>query len=100
MTTKILTLRVSTPIYSTLCKNAGEKGMPIAAYVRQLVERKNSTDQFDQMQKEILDRLDTVITHIRTKPAAGPELLLLCRGIAAHISPQLVAQVRAKLAQQ
>ena len=100
MTTKILTIRVPSPVYASLCRDAGELGVPVSAHVRRLIEHENDSMQLDQMRRELLNRLDNLAA---LRPLPNPdnsEMLLLCRAIASHLSPQLVSQVRAKLAQQ
>ena len=100
MTTKILTVRVPSPLYANLCQAAGELGVPISAHVRRLVERENDALQLASLREELLARLDRLA--VPELPAVAPsgqaEMLLLCRAVAAHLNPQLVAQVRAKLA--
>lgn len=100
MTTKILTVRVPAPLYSSLSQQAGELGMPVAAHVRGLLERQNDAQQLQALRAELLQKLDRLV--VTSQPAAaqpnGLEVLLLCRAIAAQMNPQLVAQVRAKLA--
>lgn len=34
MTTKILTVRVPSPLYATLCRGPGELGVPVAAHIQ------------------------------------------------------------------
>ena len=100
MTTKILTVRVPSSLYSSLCQAAGELGVPISAHVRRLVERENDALQIAALREELLARLDRLA--VPALPVASPpshaEVLLLCRAVAAHLHPQLVAQVHAKLA--
>ncbi len=101
MTTKILTLRVPTPVYSELCSNAAELGVPISAHIRRLIEQEHQAQQVAQLRIEVLDRLDKLIPAAPQAAAPSPtliEILLLARATAAHLNPQLVAQVRAKLA--
>lgn len=99
MTTKILTVRVTSSLYMSLCEAAGEAGVPISAHVRRQLERENDGLQIAALRGELLARLDTLA--LTAVPAAAPsssaEVLLLCRAVAAHLSPQLVVQVRAKL---
>lgn len=100
MTTKILTVRVPSPLYASLCQAAGELGVPISAHVRRQLERENDALQLAALRDELLSRLDRLAVP-GLPPAASPssaEVLLLCRAVAAHLNPQLVAQVRAKLA--
>lgn len=98
MTTKILTIRVPSTIYSTLCAEAGEIGVPVSSHVRRIIEREHDAEQLARLRTELLTKLDSLAT-----PAAqtntNDEVLLLCRAIATHLQPQLVAQVRAKMAQ-
>lgn len=97
MTTKILTMRIPNPLYSTLCRDAGEMGVPVSTYIRRLIEREHEADQLSGLRNELLARLD-ILTKERAQPfPASDELLLLCRAVAAHLNPQMVAQVRAKL---
>ena len=103
MTTKILTIRVPSPVYSELCTNAAQLGVPISAHVRRLIETEYQTEKVAQLRTELLARLDTLA--LAAPQAAAPstsldEILLLARATAAHLNPQLVAQVRAKLANQ
>lgn len=102
MTTKILTVRIPSSLYTSLCEAAGEAGMPISAHVRRQLERENEGLQLAALRGELLSRLDSLA--LTAVPAAAPvshaEVLLLCRAVAAHLNPQLVAQVRAKLASQ
>lgn len=100
MTTKILNVRVPSPVYSTLCRDAGELGVPVAAHVRRLIERENDSTQLDNLRREVLARLDTLAMQRPQPSVYSDELLLLSRAVAAHLNPQLVAQVRARLAQQ
>lgn len=100
MTTKVLTVRVPSPLYSALCTNAAETGVSVSAYVRRLVENEHQVEQIEQLRAELLTKLDQSAP---VAPIASPlldEILLLARGIAAHLNPQLVAQVRARLATQ
>lgn len=99
MTTKALTVRVPSSLYATLCRDAGEFGVPVAAHVRRLIERENDAQQIDGLRRELLSRLDHLAGQVARPSAPGDELLLLCRSIAAHLNPQMVAQVRARLAQ-
>lgn len=93
MTTKILTVRVPSPLYTTLCRDAGELGVPVSSHVRRLLEREHEAVQIDSLRRELLGRLDG-----RNTTSQSEEVLLLCRAMAAHLSPQLVTQVRAKIA--
>ena len=101
MTTKILTIRVPAPIYSGLCASAAEFGVPISAHVRRLIEQEHQAEQVSQLRTELLARLDRMTPITAPAPAPSPaldETLLLSRAIAAHLNPQLVAQVRARIA--
>lgn len=103
MTTKILTIRVPAPLYSELCSNAAELGVPISAHVRRLIEQEHQAQQVSQLRVEVLDRLNVLTSAAAEATAPSPvldEILLLARATAAHLNPQLVAQVRAKLANQ
>lgn len=99
MTTKIVTLRVPSPLYSSLCQAAGELGVPISAHMRRLLEREHDALQLAALRAELLSRLDRLA--VPAPPAAShqaqAEVLLLCRAVATHLNPQLVAQVRAQL---
>ncbi len=100
MTTKILTVRVPSPLYASLSQAAGELGVLISAHLRRLLERESDAQQLTALRDELLARLDRLAAP-SLSPAASPsgaEVLLLCRAVAAHLNPQLVAQVRAKLA--
>lgn len=105
MTTKILTVRVPSPLYASLCQAAGELGVPISAHLRRLLERQNDALQLTTLRDELLERMDRLAQpgQLSTASAAtgttGNEVLLLCRAVAAHLNPQLVAQVRARMAQ-
>lgn len=101
MTTKILTIRVPAPVYSGLCASAAECGVPISAHVRRLIEQEHQAEQVAQLRSELLARLDRMTPTAAPAPVPSPvlnEILLLSRATAAHLNPQLVAQVRAKLA--
>lgn len=103
MTTKILTIRVPTSIYSTLCTSAAELGVPVSAHVRRLIEHEHHAEQIGQLRHELLAKFDqlTLQLAIKSSPSVGlEEVLLLSRAIAAHLNPQLVAQIRAKLINQ
>jgi hypothetical protein len=103
MTTKILTIRVPAPIYSQLCANAAELGVPISAHVRRLIETEYQAEQVAQLRTELLARLNTLASSVQPTALSSPamdEILLLARATAAHLNPQLVAQVRSKLAAQ
>lgn len=100
MTTKVLTVRVPSPVYAALCRVAGEIGVPVSAHIRRLIERENDAQQLDALRRELLARLDGLAVQRPQANVNHDELLLLCRAVAAHLNPQLVAQVRAKLAQQ
>ena len=104
MTTKILTFRVPASLYSDLCTSAAELGIPVSAHIRRLIEQENQSEQVSHLHVELLARLDSLATAHRPSiqvPHPGfEEILQLCRAIAAHLSPQLVAQVRAKLVNQ
>jgi hypothetical protein len=58
MTTKILTVRVPSPLYTNLCQAAGELGVPISAHVRRQLERENDALQLAALREELLARLD------------------------------------------
>jgi hypothetical protein len=99
MTTKILTVRVPAPIYSAICCQAGEMGIPVSAYVRQLVQQEHQATQIKELRRELLSRLDALSApSAATASPAKDELLLLVRAIATHLNAQLVAQVHARLA--
>jgi hypothetical protein len=103
MTTKILTIRIPAPVYSGLCTTAAELGVPISAHVRRLIETEHQAEQVSQLRTELLTKLDHLALSapvVPTSSVALDEMLLLNRAIAAHLNPQLVAQVRAKLANQ
>lgn len=100
MTTKILTIRVPSSVYTVLCRDAGEIGVPVSAHIRRLIERENDAQQIDALRRELLTRIDGFAVQCSQRSVGNDELLLLSRAIAAHLSPQLVTQVRAKLAQQ
>ncbi len=99
MTTKIVTLRVPSPLYAGLCQTAGELGVPVSAHIRRLIEREHDALQLAALRSELLSRLDRLA--VPTQPAPSQqgqaEMLLLCRAVATHLNPQLVAQVRAQL---
>jgi len=97
MTTKILTVRVPSPIYATLCKDAGELGVPVSAHIRRLIEREHQAEQLTALHDKLLGRIDRLAQATTQSAPAHEEILLLCRAIAAHLNPQLVAQVRTKL---
>lgn len=99
MTTKIVTLRVPSPLYSSLCQAAGELGVPISAHMRRLLEREHDALQLAALRAELLSRLDRLAVPAppATSHQAQAEVLLLCRAVATHLNPQLVAQVRAQL---
>lgn len=100
MTTKILTFRVPVPIYSSLCSCAAEKGVSVSAYIRRLLEEQHQADQVNQLRLELLARFESLISALVPSQAPNSEneeILLLSRAIAAHLSPQLVSQVRARL---
>jgi len=103
MTTKILTVRIPAPVYSGLCTSAAELGVPVSAHVRQLIEQEHQAERVANLRAELLARLDRLSTAAPTAPTPSPlldEILLLSRAIAAHLNPQLVAQVRARLSGQ
>jgi hypothetical protein len=103
MTTKILTIRIPAPVYSELCTIAAELGVPVSAHVRRLIEQEHQAEQVALLRSELLARLDRLTPMASPSPApssALDEILLLIRATAAHLNPQLVAQVRAKLAGQ
>jgi uncharacterized membrane protein YccC len=97
MTTKIVTVRVPSPIYATLCRDAGELGVPVFAHIRRLIEREHEAEQITALRQELMARLDQLAQPEKPVASHSDELLLLCRAVAAHLNPQLVAQVRAKL---
>lgn len=100
MTTKILTVRVPAPLYSALCQAAGELGLPVGAHLRRLLERENDSQQLAALRAELLERMDCLaVPSLQSTPTGTVETLLLCRAIGAHLNPQLVAQVRARLTQ-
>jgi len=103
MTTKILTMRIPAPMYSELCASAAELGVPVSAHVRRLIEQEHQAEQVAQLRKELLAKLDSLCFAAPMAPTQSPaldEILLLSRVTAAHLNPQLVAQVRARLAGQ
>lgn len=103
MTTKILTIRIPVQVYSDLCTNAAQLGVPVSAHVRRLIEQEHEAAQFEHLRSELLAKLDHLIATMPTSPLpslALDEILLLSRATASHLNPQLVAQVRAKLANQ
>ena len=99
MTTKILTVRVPSWLYTSLCDAAGEAGVPVSAHVRRQLERENDALQLSALRGELLSRLDMMALASAPVAAAASdaEVLLLCRAVAAHLNPQMVVQVRAKL---
>lgn len=100
MTTRILTVRIPAPVYSELCTNAAELGVPVSAHVRRLIEQEHQATQISLLRNELLARLDNLSLAAPTSARPCPvldEILLLSRATAAHLNPQLVAQVRAKL---
>lgn len=100
MTTKILTLRIPAAVYSELCTSAAEVGIPVSAHVRRLIEQEHQAERVANLRTELLARLDGLSASVQTAPAPSQllhEILLLSRAIAAHLNPQLVAQVRARL---
>ena len=99
MTTKILTVRIPAPLYSSLCSNAAVLGVSVAAHVRRLVETEHNAEQVENLRAELLAKLDNLAA-TPAQSSEPDEMLLLTRAIAAHCNPQLVAQVRAKLANQ
>ncbi len=104
MTTKILTFRVPAPIYSDLCTSAAEQGIPVSAHIRHLIEQEHQANQVSELRAELLARIDNLTTALApASPVpfqALDEILLLSRATAAHLNPQLVTQVRAKLINQ
>ena len=99
MTTKILTMRIAAPLYSALCISAARDGVPISSYARQLVEQEHQAEQITCLRTELLNKLENIAKTSTVPSATSDEMLLLIRAIAAHLSPQMVAQVRAKLTQ-
>lgn len=97
MTTKILTVRIPAPVYSDLCASAAELGVPVAAHVRRLIEQEHQAEQISQLRHELLAKLDQLAPAAQPRSPSLDEILLLCRATAAHLNPQLVAQVRARL---
>jgi len=97
MTTKILTLRVPSKIYARLCQDAGEKGVSISAHVRTLVEREHEVDQIENVRHELLNRINQMAELNIQTALVDAEVVLMCRAIATHLNPQLVAQTLAKL---
>lgn len=100
MTTKILTVRLPSPLYAALCRDAGELGVPVAAHARRLIERESDAQQLDALRRELLGRLDHLAAQRMAPSPDDVEVLHLCRAIATHLNAQLVAQVRSKLNQQ
>jgi hypothetical protein len=100
MTTKLLTVRVPAPVYAALCQDAGETGVPISTHVRRLIERENDAQQIAALRRELLTSIDNLSRQAGPPAQVIEEILLLSRAIAAHLSPQLVSQVRGRLAQQ
>lgn len=104
MTTKILTFRVPNPVHAALAQAAAEAGIPLAAYLRMLVEAQNNTNQLTTMRDEIIDRLDSMaLAAVPTNEALASDLntaetLLLCREIGKYVDPQMLVNVRARLA--
>jgi|GEM_PF-2663420 len=97
MTMKVITLRVSSSIYSDLCREAGELGVPVSSHLRRLIEQEHQAGQITALRQELMTKLDQLAQPAKPAASHGDELLLLCRAVAAHLNPQLVAQVRAKL---
>lgn len=97
MTTKILTVRIPAPVYSDLCASAAELGVPVAAHVRRLIEQEHQAEQISQLRHELLAKLDQLAPAAQPRSTSLDEILLLCRATAAHLNPQLVSQVRARL---
>ncbi|MDA8384315.1 MAG: hypothetical protein M0037_14905, partial [Betaproteobacteria bacterium] len=62
--------------------------------------REIDAQQIDTLRRELLSRIDDLAGKRMAPFPASEETLHLCRAVAAHLNPQLVAQVRAKLAQQ
>jgi len=71
--------------------------------VRRLIEQEHQAEQITLLRTELLAKMDQMCSAV--PPPAAPsaslnEILLLSRATAAHLNPQLVAQVRAKLSNQ
>lgn len=99
MTSKILTFRIPAPIYSELCAAAAELGLPVSAHVRRLIEQEHQAGQIAQLRSELLAKFGALAQPVSVASPRLDEILLLSRAIATHCNPQLVAQIRAKLAQ-
>ena len=97
MTTKNITVRIPAPVYSDLCTSAAELGVPVAAHVRRLIEQEHQAEQISQLRYELLAKLDRFAPAAQPRSTSLDEILLLCRAPAAHLNPQLVSQVRARL---
>ena len=100
MTTKILTVRIPAPLYSAICTSAAEQGVPIAVHVRRLIEQQQQATQIEQLRYELLNKFDRLAPTTLIASQEMMETLLLARAIAAHLNPQLVSHVRAKIAAQ
>jgi hypothetical protein len=103
MTTKILTIRIPSPVYSALCTSAAELGVTVSGHVRRLIEQEHQAEQVNLLRIELLSKLEHLSSASAHSPIESPalaELVLLSRAIAAHLHPQLVSQVRAKLSSQ
>lgn len=94
-----MTVRIPAGTYSELCKCAAELGVSLSAHVKRLIEQEHRSEQVTLLRTELLSRLSKMGGVAPASTSETQEILLLCRAIAAHVNPQLVAQVRAKLNQ-
>jgi len=65
-----------------------------------LIERENDAQQIAMLRRELLNSIDNLSRQQTPPTQVIEEILLLSRAVAAHLNPQLVSHVRARLAQQ
>ena len=83
MTTKILTVRIPSPLYAAICQQAAETGVPVSAYVRRMVEQEHQAQQVTELRNELLSKLDSLANSVYDASSG----ILSCRYICTFVIP-------------
>jgi predicted DNA-binding protein len=103
MTTKTLTIRLPSSLYSNVCDIAGEIGIPISTFVRSCIEKEHDANVMENFRSELLLKLEEICGTIQSPSnedkQISTEILFLLRALVADRNPQLIQQVQARLGQ-
>lgn len=98
MTSKTLTFRVPSGLYLRLSTEAAEQGMHLSSYLRLALQREHDETTLAGMRAELLERLEQCFSNMSVGSGNQVEILYLTRAIANHLSPQIIVQVKSRLA--